>query len=386
MAGVAEKETGNQAFAKGDWEKAISWYTLAIVANPSEATFYSNRSAARHKAGHFISASEDALQCIKLRPEWHKGHFRLGEAYFSRGLFRKACDAFGAAQLIDPNDTTIRDALAKAARAEVERKLSEPLPSSDGGRRGSRPTRSPNKRSRSSSRDCELLDRKRKQERERIRNQQNQNMELARERHRLENLKAVELERAKKRERERVEQVRARERDHSRDDVRARVDVRDLEKELEHARRQADLRALERAREEEMERQRLENLQARLQEEKLSSRQRILEEERERQRLVNLAREKEIDAIREAERQRLLSLNRDVGGDRDSVHRKLVADQARSNLAHGRPTVDSFLQQPDGPAGFLFCPSCGAEVTIPDAAFCLMCGEDFRAFRNACKL
>lgn len=51
------KAEGNQHFAKKEWLQSLESYTAAIEANPTDATFYSNRSACFMMLGQ----PEDAL-------------------------------------------------------------------------------------------------------------------------------------------------------------------------------------------------------------------------------------------------------------------------------------------------------------------------------------
>eukprot|EP00667_Euglena_gracilis_P012104 EG_transcript_12406 len=125
LAGLAEKEAGNQAFREGDLERALEFYSQAVDANPHEPTYYSNRSAAYYKLGKFQRAIDDAMKCVELRPEWPKGFFRLGEAYHARGLFAKASDAFSTALDLDPTDVGVREALARSQKALYEKTVEE---------------------------------------------------------------------------------------------------------------------------------------------------------------------------------------------------------------------------------------------------------------------
>ena len=125
MEGLAEKEAGNEAFRAGDTEKAIHFYSLAVDANPSEATFYSNRSAAFHKLGSYQKAQADAAMCIQLRSDWPKGYYRLGEAYFGQNLFAKASEEYSRALDLEPNDVGVREALARAEKALYNKVLEE---------------------------------------------------------------------------------------------------------------------------------------------------------------------------------------------------------------------------------------------------------------------
>uniref|UniRef100_A0A7S1NP22 Uncharacterized protein n=1 Tax=Eutreptiella gymnastica TaxID=73025 RepID=A0A7S1NP22_9EUGL len=125
MEGLAEKEAGNAAFRAGDTEKAIHFYSLAVEANPSEATYYSNRSAAFHKLGSYQKAQADAAMCIQLRPDWPKGYYRLGEAYFGQNLFAKASEEYSRALDLEPNDVGVREALARAEKSLYNKVLEE---------------------------------------------------------------------------------------------------------------------------------------------------------------------------------------------------------------------------------------------------------------------
>lgn len=73
---VEKKDTGNQHFKNQDYEKAIELYSEAIELNPSEPTFYTNRSIAYFRTEAYGYALEDANKSIKLNPNFFKGHYR----------------------------------------------------------------------------------------------------------------------------------------------------------------------------------------------------------------------------------------------------------------------------------------------------------------------
>jgi stress-induced-phosphoprotein 1 len=74
------KQRGNTAFSAGDFELAIECYTNAINMASKNDTNYSNRSAARLKAGD-LDGPSDANKCIALNQRNHKGYGRKGAAY-----------------------------------------------------------------------------------------------------------------------------------------------------------------------------------------------------------------------------------------------------------------------------------------------------------------
>ena len=83
------KALGNDAVAAGRWADAAEAYTAALRAGPSTywvvdgpaAAVLSNRSLAHLKCGLFEKALADAAECIALRPDWSKAHFRRGDVY-----------------------------------------------------------------------------------------------------------------------------------------------------------------------------------------------------------------------------------------------------------------------------------------------------------------
>ena len=73
---VAKKDAGNEHFKNQEYEKAIELYSEAIELNPSEPTFYTNRSIAYFRTEAYGYALEDANQSIKLNPNFFKGIYR----------------------------------------------------------------------------------------------------------------------------------------------------------------------------------------------------------------------------------------------------------------------------------------------------------------------
>jgi ankyrin repeat protein len=84
------KAKGNAHFAKKEWHKSLESYTAAIEVNPTDSTFYSNRSACLMMLGQPENALRDAVVCRQLRPTWSKAYFRMAVARLELGRYEDA--------------------------------------------------------------------------------------------------------------------------------------------------------------------------------------------------------------------------------------------------------------------------------------------------------
>lgn len=84
------KDTGNKLCAIGRYEDAIPYYTSAIIKNPSESVYYSNRALCYFKLGIWNQAISDCKNAIELDPNSLKAHFFLGESYAEQERFDEA--------------------------------------------------------------------------------------------------------------------------------------------------------------------------------------------------------------------------------------------------------------------------------------------------------
>jgi len=105
------KEKGNKAFSAGDYATAITAYTEAIAADPTDHVLHSNRSAANAKNGAFKDALLDANKCIELKPDWAKGHSRRGAAYFGLQNWPAAQTAYEKSLELDPDSANAQKEL-----------------------------------------------------------------------------------------------------------------------------------------------------------------------------------------------------------------------------------------------------------------------------------
>lgn len=140
-----EKLMGNQSFTSGEYAQAAVHYTLAIdlantadsqstqfpqPVNPILHACYSNRAQCFLKLGQPEKALEDSDMCIKVKPDFVKGHFRRGIALHAMGRYQEALPSLGKAQeLEDPKKkqslTQIKQAItfAEAKLAGQMRKM-----------------------------------------------------------------------------------------------------------------------------------------------------------------------------------------------------------------------------------------------------------------------
>ncbi|XP_054165278.1 stress-induced-phosphoprotein 1-like [Oppia nitens] len=110
---LQQKNLGNEFFKKGDYPNAIKHYSEAIKRNPEDAKLFSNRAACYQKLAEFQLAVKDSEQCIKLEPEFVKGHIRKGYALLACKEFSKAQTAFEKAMEIDKNNQEAMDGFKK---------------------------------------------------------------------------------------------------------------------------------------------------------------------------------------------------------------------------------------------------------------------------------
>jgi len=110
MAARAEaaKKLGNAAYAKKDYEAAISHFTEAIRLDDSHV-YYSNRSACRAQLKDIDGALQDALKCVEMEPTWAKGYSRLGAAYYSVGELRKSLKAYEDGLKLEPENAALKE-------------------------------------------------------------------------------------------------------------------------------------------------------------------------------------------------------------------------------------------------------------------------------------
>lgn len=108
------KTKGNDAFKVKNYREAIDWYTKAIDLDPSSeasGALYSNRAASYTGLNEFTKALDDAVNCVRVRPDWLKGHFRKGVALESLNRLDEAQRAFQDALKTEPGNEEVQQRL-----------------------------------------------------------------------------------------------------------------------------------------------------------------------------------------------------------------------------------------------------------------------------------
>jgi len=107
-AAQAKKNEGNNFFKAKDYAKAIEKYTEAIQLDPSDVTFFSNRSACYAALNKWQEAADDGRQCIITDKSFVKGYFRAALALQNLGNLEGAQDAVKRGLGIDSQNADLK--------------------------------------------------------------------------------------------------------------------------------------------------------------------------------------------------------------------------------------------------------------------------------------
>jgi stress-induced-phosphoprotein 1 len=107
-AAQAKKNEGNNFFKNKNYEPAIAKYTEAIALDPSDVTFYSNRSACYAALNKWSEAADDGRQCIMTDKSFVKGYFRAALALQNLGNLEGALDAVKRGLGIDSGNADLK--------------------------------------------------------------------------------------------------------------------------------------------------------------------------------------------------------------------------------------------------------------------------------------
>ncbi|KAJ8679257.1 hypothetical protein QAD02_015044 [Eretmocerus hayati] len=88
------KEKGNRLYSLLKFDEAANYYTKAIIKNPNQATYFTNRALAYLKLKRWESCCQDCRRALDLDPCLVKGHFFLGQALQGMELYDEAIKHF----------------------------------------------------------------------------------------------------------------------------------------------------------------------------------------------------------------------------------------------------------------------------------------------------
>lgn len=104
----AKKNEGNNFFKNKQYQQAIDKYTEAINLDPSDVTFYSNRSACYAALNKWSEAAEDGRQCVITDKTFVKGYFRAALALQSQGIYDQALEYVKRGLAVDPQSADLK--------------------------------------------------------------------------------------------------------------------------------------------------------------------------------------------------------------------------------------------------------------------------------------
>ena len=96
-------EEGNRYFEKGDYQKAIEMYSLAILYNPNFSEAYFNRALSYYKLKEYDKAIEDYTKAIELDPKNPIIYNNRGDAYYRKQDYMSAIKDYDKAIMLNPN-------------------------------------------------------------------------------------------------------------------------------------------------------------------------------------------------------------------------------------------------------------------------------------------
>lgn len=119
---MEHKAKGNEFLVKEkNYSRAIEEYSAGLKLQGNNEVLWSNRSAAFLSSGQYKHALRDALVCQKLKPDWLKGHYRVGQAYMAVENYIDAATAFWTALKVDPKNKEVDKIFHKAVKLGKEK-------------------------------------------------------------------------------------------------------------------------------------------------------------------------------------------------------------------------------------------------------------------------
>lgn len=84
------KEKGNKYYQQGKFEDALNHYTRAIIKDPNEATYFTNRALCNLNLKKWDAAADDCRKALDLDRKNIKANYYLGKIFVQLGQFDEA--------------------------------------------------------------------------------------------------------------------------------------------------------------------------------------------------------------------------------------------------------------------------------------------------------
>ncbi|XP_014865208.1 PREDICTED: stress-induced-phosphoprotein 1 [Poecilia mexicana] len=123
----ALKDQGNKALSAGNIDEAVRCYSEALALDPSNHVLFSNRSAAYAKKGNYENALQDAVQTIKIKPDWGKGYSRKAAALEFLGRLEEARVTYQEGLRKEPNNQQLKEGLQNIEARLAEKSMMNPF-------------------------------------------------------------------------------------------------------------------------------------------------------------------------------------------------------------------------------------------------------------------
>lgn len=123
--GEEAKLQGNEAYKQGDYQSALSHYTLAISLQPNEANYYANRSAALIMLQRYTEGLEDCKAGLSLQPQHLRLLTRAGKCCLVTGKLDEAKGYYKAAVAAYPHNDGVKSEAKEAENAKENEEMYE---------------------------------------------------------------------------------------------------------------------------------------------------------------------------------------------------------------------------------------------------------------------
>ncbi|KAG0054301.1 hypothetical protein BGZ83_011506 [Gryganskiella cystojenkinii] len=116
------KAQANQEYKVGNYAAAVDLYSQSIKLEPSNATYYGNRSAALMMIKKYSEASKDCQTAVRLDPEFVKGYLRGAKCQMQLGNISESVRLYTKVLELEPNNAqaTKEKAQVDYIQAQVE--------------------------------------------------------------------------------------------------------------------------------------------------------------------------------------------------------------------------------------------------------------------------